>query len=109
MPRLSGHPCDHANVRLLCRRKKSFSRLLSEQIVFDLNGFCAAIFHCGAAFIHAVDGNTIVADLAGLFGALEHFPNRAAFDDLDGRVMQLIEIDVVGLQAARLSSITRLI
>ena len=42
-----------------------------------------------------------MADLAGFFGALEHFPNRAAFDDLDGRVMQLIEIDVIGLQAAQ--------
>ena len=80
-------------------RKDVLARFLREQIVFHLDSFGAAVLDGGDAFFHGIDRNAVVADLAGLLGALKDIPNFATLDHVDGRIMQLVEIDVVGLQS----------
>ena len=64
-----------------------------------MDGFGTAVFDGGDTFFHGIDRNAVVADFAGLLGALKHIPNFAALDHVNGRIMQLVEIDVVGLQS----------
>src|SRR4030095_11187568 len=58
-----------------------------------------SIFDRGDTFVDGVDGDPVVTNLAFLLGSFENLPNFAVFDDIDGGIMKLVEIDAVGLQA----------
>ncbi len=99
MPRFNGMRAMMPTLDCRGEREDVLARFLGEQIVFHLDSFGAAVLDGGDAFFHGIDRNAVVADFAGLLGALKHMPNFAALDHVNGRIMQLVEIDVVGLQS----------
>ncbi len=96
---LERHARDDADIRLRRDRKDGLPGLLREQVVFHLDRLGASVFGGGDAFFHRIDRNAVVADFPRLLGAFEYVPNLAALDDVDRRIVQLIKIDVLGLQA----------
>src|SRR5262249_29410669 len=76
-----------------------FCRLLGQKIILQLDRIGPSIFDRGDTFVDGVDGNAVVTNLACFLGPIENLPGFAVFNDINGGIMKLVEIDIISLKA----------
>ncbi len=93
------HAGDDAVALLLCEREELQRRLLVDDVVEHLQRVAPAAVDDLEAFIDRRDRDAPVADLADLLQPRHRLLDIFAPELLDGRVVGLVEIDVVGAEA----------
>ena len=80
-------------------------RVLLQDAVDNLDAVDVALFHAELAFLKPADigaeGGAVESYFALVLEVLQSFKYFVAFDGGDARVVQLVEVDIVGVQAAK--------
>ena len=100
-----GHARQHADSAPLGRLQEIAPRILLEHVVDRLHGRDPALLDRAQALVAPADrrpqGNPVVPDLSLLAEALELVEEIVALDRIHARVVQLVEVDVVGAEAGQ--------
>ena len=100
-----GHPGQQAHLLLLGDGEEVLGRVLFEDAVDDLATIDVALFHAGFALFKPADvgtqGGAVVADFALVLQRLQGLENVIVLDGGDARVVQLVKVNVVGVQPAQ--------